>query len=133
MKELLNEAGAITLSLPHAAHCAVISRLFEEDFRCGEWGLLEKTHIGVFGLRNIHALHAGLAITDARFVNRRPEQPEFAKRWATLPKRIALSSSRYGHLYQLITSAVPVEKVSVPVDLFEASARGSVSSPPALL
>ena len=137
MKELLNEAGTIILSLPHAAHCAIMSCLFEEDFQYGEWGLLDKTHIRFFGLHNIHTLHAnaGLAITGARFVTRRPEETEFSERWARLPKnvRTALSSNRHGHVYQVVTSAMTVEKVSAPVDLFEASACGSVPSPTTLL
>jgi len=89
MKELLNEAGTIVLSLPHAAHSAILSCLFEEDFPYGEWGLLDKTHIRFFGLHNIHALHAsaGLAITAARFVMRRPEETEFAERWVPASSR----------------------------------------------
>ena len=137
MKKLLNETGKIILSLPHAAHCAIMSCLLEEDFQYGEWGLLDKTHIRFFGLHNIHALHAsaGLAITDARFVMRRPEETEFSERWARLPKnvRTALSSNRHGHVYQVVTSAMPIEKVSALVDLFEASVRASVSSPTTLL
>jgi 2-polyprenyl-3-methyl-5-hydroxy-6-metoxy-1,4-benzoquinol methylase len=132
MKELLNEAGTIVLSLPHAAHSAILSCLFEEDFPYGEWGLLDKTHIRFFGLHNIHALHAsaGLAITAARFVMRRPEETEFAERWSRLPVEIqaALSSNPHGHVYQVVTSARPVEKVSAPVNLFEASIRWNASS-----
>jgi 2-polyprenyl-3-methyl-5-hydroxy-6-metoxy-1,4-benzoquinol methylase len=138
MKELLSETGTIILSLPHAAHCAIMSCLFEEDFQYGEWGLLDKTHIRFFGLHNIHTLHAsaGLAITGARFVMRRPEETEFSERWAQLPKNVqaALSSNRHGHVYQVVTSAMPVEKVSAPVDLFQASAAyGSVSRPATFL
>ena len=136
MKELLNEAGTIVLSLPHAAHCAIMSCLFEEDFQYGEWGLLDKTHIRFFGLHNIHTLHAsaGLAITDARFVMRRPEETEFAERWARLPINIrtALSSNPHGYIYQVVTSARPVEKVSAPVNLFEASVRWNTSGDAAL-
>jgi 2-polyprenyl-3-methyl-5-hydroxy-6-metoxy-1,4-benzoquinol methylase len=137
MKKLLNETGKIILSLPHAAHSAIMSCLLEEDFQYGEWGLLDKTHIRFFGLHNIHALHAsaGLAIADARFVMRRPEETEFSERWAGLPKnvRTALSSGRHGHVYQVVTSAMPIEKTSARVDLFEASVRASVSSPTTLL
>lgn len=137
MTKLLNEAGTIILSLPHAAHCAIMASLLEGDFQYGEWGLLDKTHIRFFGLHNIHALHAsaGLAIIDARFVMRRPEETEFAERWAHLPKnvRTVLSTNRRGHVYQVVTIAMPVERVSAPVDLFEALARGSVSSPATLL
>jgi 2-polyprenyl-3-methyl-5-hydroxy-6-metoxy-1,4-benzoquinol methylase len=136
MKELLNEAGTIVLSLPHAAHCAIMSCLFEEDFQYGEWGLLDKTHIRFFGLHNIHALHAsaGLAITDARFVVRRPEETEFAERWARLPIDVqtALSSNPHGHVYQVVTSARPVETVSAPVNLFDASVHWCASNRAAL-
>ncbi len=121
-RSLLNENGKIILSLPHAAHSGMLSCLFWEDFRYAEWGLLDKTHIRFFGFHNIHALYAsaGLAITDVRFVMRRPEETEFAEHWAQLPKRLrnAFSSGRYGHVYQVVTSAMPAEKVSRPVDLF---------------
>ncbi len=132
MRRLLNEAGTIVLSLPHAAHCTIMSCLFEEDFHYGEWGLLDKTHIRFFGLHNIHSLHAsaGLAITDARFVMRRPEETEFAERWARLPLNVqaALSSNPHGHVYQVVTRARPIENVSAPVNLFEASVRWNPSA-----
>jgi 2-polyprenyl-3-methyl-5-hydroxy-6-metoxy-1,4-benzoquinol methylase len=122
-KSLLNENGKVILSLPHAAHCAMLSSLFGEDFRYAEWGLLDKTHVRFFGLHNIHALYAsaGLAITEARFVMRRPEETEFAEQWAQLPKRLqtAFSSSRYGYIYQVVTGAMLAENVSRPVDLFD--------------
>lgn len=128
MKSLLNDSGSIVISLPHVAHSAVISCLIEEDFEYREWGLFDKTHIRFFGLHNIHALHAsaGLAIVDARFVVRRPEETEFADRWARLPRNVrsALSCNRHGHVYQVVTKAVPIEKASGGTfDLFAAPVR----------
>lgn len=124
MKPLLNDTGSVIISLPHVAHSAVISCLIEEDFEYRDWGLFDKTHIRFFGLHNIHALHAnaGLAVVDARFVVRRPEETEFADRWARLPAsvRSALSYNRHGNVYQVVTKAVPIEKASgKPLDLFK--------------
>ncbi len=124
MKPLLNDTGSVILSLPHVAHSAVIACLIEEDFEYRDWGLFDKTHIRFFGLHNIHVLHAnaGLAVVDARFVVRRPEETEFADRWARLPARVraALSYNRHGNVYQVVTKAVPIEKApGQPLDLFK--------------
>jgi 2-polyprenyl-3-methyl-5-hydroxy-6-metoxy-1,4-benzoquinol methylase len=123
MKSLLNENGAIILSLPHAGHCVINACLMDEDFEYREWGLLDKTHIRFFGLKNIQSLYAnaGLAITDAQFVVRAPEETEFADRWRKLPARIrdALSSNPYGHIYQVVTKAEPVETARNAITLLD--------------
>jgi 2-polyprenyl-3-methyl-5-hydroxy-6-metoxy-1,4-benzoquinol methylase len=127
MRRLLKSDGSIVLSLPHVAHAAIVSCFFEEDFHYREWGLLDKTHIRFFGLHNIAAMHdsVGLAIADARFVIRRPEETEFAEQWSALPKhvRIALNSNPHGHVYQVVTKAMSAEHVSAPIDLAEASLK----------
>jgi 2-polyprenyl-3-methyl-5-hydroxy-6-metoxy-1,4-benzoquinol methylase len=121
MKSLLNEGGFIVLSLPHVGHCALLSCMIEEDFEYREWGLMDKTHIRFFGIHNIQALYesAGMEIEDAKFVVRTPEETEFADRWSRLPAetRNALSSNRFGHVYQVITKAVPAEKATKPIRL----------------
>lgn len=136
MTSLLNESGKVILSLPHTAHCAIMACLFENDFRYGEWGLLDKTHIRFFGLHNIHALYAnaGLAIDDVRFVIRRPEETEFAEQWGRLPKKVrnALASHPHGSIYQVVTSAMPKENVRAPVNLLDAFARECGARQPTL-
>ncbi len=116
MKKLLTEDGSIVTSLPHAGHCSVMGCLMQGDFEYREWGLLDKTHIRFFGLHNIQTLYqgVGLAITDARYVIRPPEQTEFAQRWNTLPEdaRKTLSRSPHANVYQIVTRGV-ANKVGV--------------------
>jgi len=123
MASLLNESGAVILSLPHAGHCVINACLMDEDFEYREWGLLDKTHIRFFGLKNIQSLYAnaGLAITDAQFVVRAPEETEFAERWKRLPAKVrdALSSNPYSCIYQVVTKAEPVERAVSAITLLD--------------
>lgn len=128
MTELLGERGSVILSLPHAGHCAVAACLMDGDFEYRDWGLLDRTHIRFFGLKNIQDLHRsqGLAIEDAYFVVRTPEMTEFCHRWQRLPGRVrdVLSSNRFGYVYQVVTRAVPEARAmrslrltELPVDM----------------
>lgn len=127
MKKVLSDAGEIIVSLPYIGNSAILGLLYEDDFEYRELGLLDKTHIRFFGLHNIEALHknAGLAITDARIVIRRPEVTEFHERWNRLPRKVraALSISPHGDVYQVVTTARRAETVAEPFSLLEAAAR----------
>lgn len=127
MKELLNPEGEIIVSLPYIGNGAILGLLYEDDFDYREEGLLDKTHIRFFGLRNIEALHekAGLAITDARIVLRSPGVTEFHARWKRLPKavRAALTISPHADIYQVVTTARRAETVSTAFSLFDAAAK----------
>lgn len=83
MTSLLAEGGAIILSVPHVGHASVAACLVDEDFEYWPWGLLDRTHIRFFGVKNVQSLinGAGLAIEEAQFVVRTPEMTEFAARW----------------------------------------------------
>jgi 2-polyprenyl-3-methyl-5-hydroxy-6-metoxy-1,4-benzoquinol methylase len=123
MKSLLNEGGYVLLSLPHVGHCVINACLMDEDFEYRDWGLLDRTHVRFFGLKNIQSLYAnaGMAIVDAQFVIRTPEQTEFAERWAKLPEyvRDALSSNPYGHIYQVVSMAKPVANAERSISLLD--------------
>lgn len=123
MNNLLNDTGVIVLSLPHVGHSAVTACLVDEDFDYRDWGLLDRTHIRFFGLKNIQALHAGqgLAIEEAFFVVRTPEMTEFCQRWRRLPKSVrrTLSRNRFGNVYQVVTLAVPVARARRSVRLLD--------------
>ncbi|HNB26553.1 MAG TPA: class I SAM-dependent methyltransferase [Alphaproteobacteria bacterium] len=123
MKGLLNEAGAIILSVPHAGHCVLAACLMDEDFDYREWGLLDRSHIRFFGLKNVQELHRanGLEIEDAGFVVRTPKMTEFAERWRRLPKdvRRALRRNRFSCVYQVVTRAVPAERARRSLKLIE--------------
>ncbi len=127
MKKLLKDTGEIIVSLPYIGNGAILGLLYDDDFDYREAGLLDKTHIRFFGLKNIEALHknAGLAITDARIVLRRPEATEFHARWNKLPKavRAALTVSPHADIYQVVTTARRSETVSADFSLFDAAAK----------
>ena len=112
MLPLLAKDGYVVISLPHVAHNAVVACLLNEDFEYQPWGLLDRTHIRFWGIRNIQKLFddAGFKIVEADFVVRSPEQTEFANRWRKLPgqARKALEWNRFGNVYQVVLKAVPL-------------------------
>lgn len=123
MKGFVNEAGYLVISLPHVGHSAVHACLLEEDFEYRDWGLLDRTHIRFFGIRNMQKLFedAGLKIVHAEFVVRTPEQTEFAERWARTSEdlRRVLETNPFGLVYQVVVKAVPVEHVGAAISLLD--------------
>ena len=128
MKGLLTDDGYIVISLPHVGHNAICACLLNEDFDYRDWGLLDRTHIRFFGLKNIQSMFegAGLVIAHAEFVVTPPEETEFAETWNKLPRsvRSALSENRFGSVYQVVIKAEPdtrkgnkVDLLSLPVEL----------------
>lgn len=126
MKGFLNKEGYMVISLPHIGHSVIHACLLEEDFEYGDSGLLDRTHIRFFGIKNIQKLFedAGMKIVHAEFVVRNPEHTEFSKRWAkTSPElRNVLAKNPFGLVYQVIVKAVPdhargeaVSLISMPV------------------
>lgn len=121
MKSLLNDQGSVILSLPHAGHAAVLGCLVDEDFEYRQWGLLDRTHVRFFGVKNVQALYAsqGMAVEQAEFVVRTPEMAEFVHRWNRLPGdvRAALQRNRYSHVYQVVSRAVPADRAQNDIDI----------------
>jgi len=121
MVGLLVSDSQIVVSLPHIAHNAIIATLLDSDFRYHDWGLLDRTHIRFFGLKNIQELFntAGLKIVEAEFVILDPEETEFLESWKKLPgnlKKILLKNY-VGQIYQVVIKAVTVEQEGVAIDL----------------
>ncbi len=118
MKELIGNGGYMVVSLPHAGHSALLACLLEEDFEYRDWGLLDRTHIRFFGMKNIQSLFegAGLKIVEVQFVVVRPEMTEFAERWLRIPRRVrrALAVSKFSLVYQVVLKAVPSDSTSEP-------------------
>jgi 2-polyprenyl-3-methyl-5-hydroxy-6-metoxy-1,4-benzoquinol methylase len=121
MKSLLNESGEIILSIPHVGHAAVVACLMDEDFEYGPWGLLDKTHIRFFGIKNVQALvnGAGLVIEEAQFVVRTPEMTEFVSRWERMPAEIrnAIQRNRFSHVLQCVVRVRPGKPGESGIDL----------------
>lgn len=127
MKSLLNDTGSVILSLPHAGHASVVACLLDEDFDYQNWGLLDRTHIRFFGVKNIESLYRsqGLEIEAAEFVVRTPEMTEFVRRWSRLPvaTRTALLKNRFATVYQVVSRAVPREILPRGISLFDAEVQ----------
>lgn len=112
MTALIGPDGYLVISLPHVGHAAVVSCLLNSDFEYRDWGLLDRTHIRFFGLRNIENLfaQAGLKIIDVRYVTKTPEETEFATSWSRLTgmQQKALKDCEYANIYQVVVKAVPL-------------------------
>jgi len=123
MKGFLDKDGYMVISLPHAGHSVIHACLFDEDFEYGDTGLLDRTHIRFFGIKNIQELfeNAGLKIVHAEFVVRNPEFTEFAKRWARTPQELrnVLAKNPFGLVYQVIVKAVPNEAKGKAISLMK--------------
>jgi len=114
MARFVKPGGSLVISLPHAGHAAVATCLMNGDFDYRDWGLLDRTHIRFFGLKNIDDLfsQAGLKIIDVRFVIKPVEQTEFADSWNKLAESVqtALKSSKHADIYQVVVKAVPLDQ-----------------------
>lgn len=122
LKALLSPGGEVVISLPHIGHAALAACLMTGSFEYRDWGLLDRTHIRFFGVKDIDKLfsQAGLNITEVAFVKTPPELTEFAPVWATLDNHVQRTLMSYPHwdVYQVVIKAVPgdVSSTSLSVD-----------------
>ncbi len=123
MKGLLDKDGCMVISLPHVGHSVIHACLFDEDFEYHNFGLLDRTHIRFFGIKNIQKLFedADMKIIHAEFVVRNPEHTEFSKRWVKIPQELrdALAKNPFGLVYQVIVKAVPIDSEGKAISLLE--------------
>jgi 2-polyprenyl-3-methyl-5-hydroxy-6-metoxy-1,4-benzoquinol methylase len=121
MGSFISPDGYLVISLPHVGHAAVVSCLINGDFEYRDWGLLDRTHIRFFGLKNIEGLfvEADLKIVEAKYVIKPPEFTELAASWAKLSRTLqdALKSSAHADVYQVVVKAVPRSYPGNPVFL----------------
>lgn len=111
MRNLIADNGYIVISLPHVGNNAVVASILNADFGYHNFGLLDKTHIRFFGIKNMQNLfeNAGYKIVAAEFVVTPPKYTELASHWKSLPSsvRSALSYNPFGDVYQVVIKAVP--------------------------
>lgn len=111
MKGLLDEDGYMIISLPHVGHSVIHACLLEENFEYADSGLLDRTHIRFFGIKNMQKLFedAGMKIVHAEFVVRTPKYTEFAKLWERTSQelRSVLAKNPFGLVYQVVVKAIP--------------------------
>lgn len=125
--------GYAVISLPHAGHASVISCLLNGDFQYRDWGLLDRTHIRFFCLKNIEDLFsaAGLKIVDVRYVIATPEATEFANSWSRLSndQKAAINKAPHSNVYQVVIKAVALESEGDVVPLIPPFSQFSVNMP----
>lgn len=121
MAFLAGKSGQVVVSLPHVSHSAIIACLLDEDFQYRDWGLLDRTHIRFFGLKNMQQLFvaAGLKIVEAQFVITPPGESEFADKWNHLADDVksVLSQRPYGQVYQVVIRAVSQSQAGAGIEL----------------
>ena len=119
----LDSNGYMVVSLPHVGHSVIHACLLDENFDYQDFGLLDRTHIRFFGIKNIQKLfeNAGMKIVHAEFVVRNPEHTEFSKQWAKTSDdlRTVLAKNPFGLVYQVIVKAVPVNGSGLPISLID--------------
>ncbi len=126
MLSLAAKDGQLVISLPHIAHNAILASLLDEDFEYRDWGLLDRTHLRFFGIKNIQKLFesAGLKIVDAQFVIIPSEETEFSEKWNSLSYELKniLQKNRFGEVYQVVIKAVSKEQEGAAINLMTLSA-----------
>ncbi len=139
---LLRPNGYVVSSIPNANHAAMIASILNDNVDYRDWGLLDRTHIRFFGVKNIQDLfrQAGLKLVDARFVVRTPEMTEFAENWRTMPEqiRIALEIPPFSQVYQTVVKARPASAEgtefilvdNAPPKFITTAATASILPPP---
>jgi 2-polyprenyl-3-methyl-5-hydroxy-6-metoxy-1,4-benzoquinol methylase len=127
MASLIGPQGSVVVSLPHSGHAALLASAIGNDIAYNASGLLDRTHIRFFGLKNIEALFAQayLKIVDVRFVIMTPEQTELAERWNQVSEfvRAALRLSPHANIYQVVVKAVPLGQPGTPISLLNPDPR----------
>ena len=121
IRDLLTDDGCAVISLPHLGHNAVLACLMQGEFDYQPWGLLDRTHIRFFGIKNVQRLFedAGYKIVDADFVVKDPLDTEFSKQWRRLPEeaKAALARNEFGTVYQVVVKAVPNDSLGDNLDI----------------
>jgi 2-polyprenyl-3-methyl-5-hydroxy-6-metoxy-1,4-benzoquinol methylase len=121
MASLIKPDGYLVISLPHVGHAAILGCIMNGNFEYRDWGLLDRTHIRFFCLKNIEDLFAqvGLKIIEARYVTKLPKETEFAASWAKLSSEVqdTLMGSKHSEVYQVVVKAVPVNYAGESVPL----------------
>lgn len=120
-KSLLSQQGQIIVSLPHVGHAAVMACVFNSDFAYQQDGLLDRTHLRFFGIKNIQDLFedAGLHIEEASFIVKSPGSTELMAQWQKLDSNVkeALLTSKFSEVYQVIVKASQNAKSSESIDI----------------
>ncbi|NWH05662.1 class I SAM-dependent methyltransferase [Desulfobacter latus] len=106
---LLKDGGSLIVSLPNAAHSAVVLGLIQDQFVLNDTGLLDRTHLRFFTFESAKDLctHSDLFLCEARATYRAIEQTEVYKNYKNyknLPEDLVdeVLNKAYGDVFQFI-------------------------------
>jgi len=118
---VLRDDGFFVVSIPHAGHNSIIASLILGDFKYGDLGLLDKTHIRFFGPKNLGALflNMGFSLVAMKFIFADSEHTELAAAWNQLPKKMKkiLLGNPLGSVYQIVVKAGRTDRFGRGLDI----------------
>lgn len=133
LKPFFSEDGYLVVSLPHVGHNGIIASLLDADFRYRDTGLLDRTHMRFFGLKNMQELFesSGYKILEAEFVLFHSEQIDLAEHWNKLNQKFKalLTDNHYGDIFQVVMKIVPKESKGNAIQLLDVLARPDNANP----
>jgi glycosyltransferase involved in cell wall biosynthesis/2-polyprenyl-3-methyl-5-hydroxy-6-metoxy-1,4-benzoquinol methylase len=121
---LLADDGYLVISIPNAAHEAVLAELINGRFTYQDTGLLDSTHLRFFTLASLRELleRAGFVITRIERTRRTAEQTSLAIHDVALPAELrdrVLEASPEAQTYQFVVRAEPADAAGALADLRE--------------
>ena len=109
----LAEGGTVVASIPNIAHASVRLALLGGEFRYGDGGLLDRTHVRFFTRESIEELFesSGYAITTWQRRRRSVEQSEISPPARPVPEAVTewLDADPEASTYQFVVQARPSE------------------------
>jgi len=118
LRKFLKPGGYLVISLPNFFHADVLLNLLFGDFRYTPIGLLDRTHLRFFGLKNIYQLFAesGYQITDIHTANTDLGTTELKINLEKVPQELIkfLRSLPNSTVYQYVFTAHPSAHATLP-------------------
>jgi 2-polyprenyl-3-methyl-5-hydroxy-6-metoxy-1,4-benzoquinol methylase len=121
VRALLVPGGAVVASIPNVAHASVRLALLGGEFRYGETGLLDRTHLRFFTHESIQDLFEGAGFSITHWSRRRlgVEESEIAPPAREVPAavRVWLAADPEATTYQFVIRASPTEAAAANLQL----------------
>lgn len=134
VKSNLKKGGSIIFSIPNMAHVSVRLMLLKGNFEYGETGLLDKTHLHFYTLREIERVFADAGYIISRLDNTEATYPpalitDQLRRLGIrkTPKLERLLNKDDARAFQYIGEAVVAKVRNIPRQQFSPDAQGTIS------
>ncbi|WP_244834517.1 methyltransferase domain-containing protein [Clostridium sp. BJN0001] len=123
-KKVLNDNGAILMSVPNIAHNSVIIDLLNNEFKYNKLGLLDNTHIRFFTIKSLLRMidEAGYIATIQKALYSGVGTNEIVNTYNDVDRQISkeLKKRKYGELYQFvfeIRKKEIIQKENINIDI----------------